>query len=322
VTEAGAAQTPCLIAAAPSLAPSSLGRELPRLRAAGIDVVLVTVASLEDTGQAMLRTAQWRRAITGCGPGASLCTRAGQLADTTGGPLGIVFHFQGTEPLQGSVDLLETFGALGLRVLQLTYNYRTMAGDGCCEPADSGLSEYGGRLVDAAVRHGITLDISHAGHRTSLDMIDKAGVPVVASHSNARAVCESPRNLTDDVIRAVASSGGVIGLNAFRAFVSGRPDPTIDDLVRHARYIADLTGPEHVGLGWDFAAETEEEYEFYGYDERYYPRPPWTWPDGLAWLEDTPNIFPALRAAGFSEPEIDGIRGGNFVRAFGRTWPG
>lgn len=314
--------SPCLIAAVPSLRPASLKRELPMLVAAGIDAVLVTVASLEDTAQALLSTAQWRRVITDSDGAACLCTRPDQLAGTVSGPLGVVFHFQGTEPLHGSVDLLEAFGALGLRVMQLTYNYRTLAGDGCCEPVDSGLSEYGARLVEAAVRHGISLDVSHASHRTSLDIIDKAGSPVIASHANARAVCDSPRNLKDDVIKAIASSGGVIGLCAFRAFVSGRPGPTIDDLARHARYIADLTGPQHVGLGWDFADESEEDYEFYGYDERYYPRPPWTWPTGLTWLGDTPNIDPALRKAGFSDAEISGIRGGNFLRVFSRTWHG
>ncbi len=313
--------SPCLIAAAPWLQPASLGKDLPGLRGAGIDAVLVTVASLEDTGQALLRTAQWRRAITGAGEQASLWTSPAQLAGAARGPLGVVLHFQGTEPLRGSVDLLDAFAGLGLRVMQMTYNYRTMAGDGCCEPADSGLSAYGARLAEAAVRLGVTLDVSHAGNRTSLDIIGKAGAPVIASHANARAVCDSPRNLSDDVIKGIAASGGVIGLCAFRTFVSDRPHPTIDDLVSHARYIADLTGPEHIGLGWDFADESEEEYDFYGYDERYYPRPPWTWPAGLGWFQDTPNIIPALRTAGFSDQEIDGIIGGNFLRAFGQTWP-
>jgi membrane dipeptidase len=310
----------CLIAAAPWLQPASLRKELPELRASGIDAVLVTVASLEDTGPALLRTAQWRRAIADAGENASHWTSPAQLAGAAGGPLGVVFHFQGTEPLHGSVDLLDAFASLGLRVMQLTYNYRTMAGDGCCEPADSGLSAYGARLAEAAVRLGVTLDVSHAGNRTSLDIIGRAGAPVIASHANARAVCDSPRNLSDDVIRGIASSGGVIGLCAFRTFVSDDPHPTIDDLVGHARYIADLTGPAHVGLGWDFAAESEEDYEFYGYDERYYPRPPWTWPTGLSWFQDTPNIVPALRKGGFSDQEIDGICGGNFLRAFSRTW--
>jgi microsomal dipeptidase-like Zn-dependent dipeptidase len=120
-----------------------------------------------------------------------------------------------------------------------------------------GLSTYGTRLVEAAVTHGISLDVSHASQRTSLDIVDKARSPVIASHANARAVCDSPRNLKDDVIK----------------------------LLQH-------------------------------------PRPPWTWLTGLSWLQDTPNIGPALRKAGFSDEEISGIRGGNFLRVFSKTWHG
>lgn len=119
--------------------------------------------------------------IAECNGDACLSTRPDQVAGTARGPLGVVFQFQGTEPLRGSVDLLGAFGTLGLRVMQLTYNYRTLAGDGCCEPADSGLSTYGTRLVEAAVTHGISLDVSHASQRTSLDIIDKARSPVIVT---------------------------------------------------------------------------------------------------------------------------------------------
>jgi membrane dipeptidase len=204
----GTGSSPCLIAAAPSLSPASFGGELPGLRRAGIDAVLVTVASLEETGQALMHTAQWRRALDVAGGAAHLCTTPAQLAAAAGGPLGVVFQFQGTEPLNGSVDLLEAFAQLGLRVMQPTYNYRTRAGDGCCEPADAGLSGYGARLVEAAVRHGVCLDISHGGMRTSLDVIAAAGVPVIASHVNARAVCDSPRRLTASAAGTSCGSSG------------------------------------------------------------------------------------------------------------------
>jgi membrane dipeptidase len=120
--------------------------------------------------------------------------------------------------------LLESYAALGLRVAQLTYNYRNHLADGCLEPADSGLSEAGRAAVRRLNTLRIVPDISHTGAASSLEIIQLSGQPVIASHSNTRAECDAPRNLTDDLIRAVAATGGVIGLCAFPAFVSpGQP---------------------------------------------------------------------------------------------------
>lgn len=310
----------CVVATV-NCGPVSLRRDLEAVREGGIHSFFVTVAALEDTAQAMLLLSQWRRTLADPSLPARLCTSVSELQRAKAESVaGVVFHFQGTEPLHGSVDLLEPFANLGLRVLQLTYNYRTHAGDGCFEPEDAGLSLYGRRLVDEACRRRIALDITHAGTRTSLDILERSALPVLATHANARALCDSPRNLTDEVIKAAAASGGVIGLCAFRAFVAADPEPTIDDLVRHAAHIAELVGPQHVGLGWDFAESSEEDFEFWGYDERYYPRPPWTWPHGLQSVADTGNIVPALSRAGFSATEIAGVMGGNFLRALTTIW--
>jgi len=140
------------------------------------------------------------------------------------------------------------------------------------------------------------------------------------SHANARTVCEHPRNLPDEVIKAVAASGGVIGLCAFPSFVSAGPKPALNQLIDHAVHIASLVGAKHVGLGLDFADEGEEEYDFYGYDEAYYPRPPWAWPRGIEWLHQSSDISPALQARGFSPDEATGIMGMNFLRVLTTIW--
>ena len=204
--------------------------------------------------------------------------------------------------------------------MQPTYNYRGLAGDGCCEPEDGGLSRFGRTLIGAMNQHRIAVDIAHAGIRTSLDAIGCSTRPVIASHANARAVCDHPRNLPDEVIKAVAASGGVIGLCAFPSFVSAGRSPALDQLIDHAVHIAGLVGAGHVGLGLDFADEGEEEYDFYGYDERYYPRPPWVWPRGIEWLHQCRGISPALQARGFSADEAAGIMGMNFLRVLTAIW--
>ena len=311
----------CLVAAAPSVTPWPLRRERAALRQGGVDAVFATVASLEDTGQAVTRVAQWLRAGEDPGIPARVAASAAEIRGAkAAGDTAVVLHFQGSEPLRGGAELAGAFARLGVRVIQPTCNYRGAAGDGCCEPENAGLSSFGKALVTAMNQHRVAVDIAHAGVRTSLEAIEASTRPVIASHANARAVCEHPRNLPDEVIKAVAASGGVIGLCAFASLVSAGPQPALDQLIDHAVHIASLAGAGHAGLGLDFADEGEEEYDFYGYDERYYPRPPWVWPRGIEWLHQCSDISPALQARGFAPDEAAGIMGMNFMHALTTIW--
>ena len=311
----------CLVAAAPSVTPWPLRRERAALRQGGVDAVFATVASLEDTGQAVTRVAQWLRAGEDPGIPARVAASAAEIRGAkAAGDTAVVLHFQGSEPLRGGAELAGAFARLGVRVIQPACNYRGAAGDGCCEPENAGLSSFGKALVTAMNQHRVAVDIAHAGVRTSLEAIEASTRPVIASHANARAVCEHPRNLPDEVIKAVAASGGVIGLCAFPSLVSAGPQPALDQLIDHAVHIASLVGAGHVGLGLDFADEGEEEYDFYGYDERYYPRPPWVWPRGIEWLHQCSDISPALQARGFAPDEAAGIMGMNFMHALTTIW--
>jgi membrane dipeptidase len=207
-----------------------------------------------------------------------------------------------------------------VRVIQLTYNYAELAGDGCLEERNAGLTVFGRKIVRRMQDLGVTADLAHAGERTCLEALSLAQQPMIVSHGNARAICDSPRNYSDHVIRAVAATGGVIGLCAYPAFVSSDPVPTLDQLIDHAVHISALAGAQHVGLGLDFADEDEHDYDYFGYDERYYPRPPWTWPVGISWWDDAANTAPALRRRGFTDEDVTGIMGENFMRVFEQTW--
>jgi membrane dipeptidase len=212
---------------------------------------------------------------------------------------------------------------VGLRVMQLTYNARNRLGDGCFEPTDAGLSKFGRKVIRRMEDLGIGMDVSHAGIRTALEATEAATRPVVITHANARTLLDTPRNATDDMIRAVAASGGVIGVCAAPFFLTqGGKGATLNMLIDHAAYMADLVGPEHVGLGFDFADEDEDDFIYYGYDERYIPRPPWIWPTGIAGHAEGGNVAPALRSRGFTEADITGILGGNFLRVFANIWGG
>ncbi|HEY7048944.1 MAG TPA: membrane dipeptidase [Jatrophihabitantaceae bacterium] len=312
-----------LDAASPNLTPRRLGHELPRIHKGGLNTILSTVAVLEPPTTALAAIAEWWRVDADAGRPVRVATSTGQIRDAVAqDELAVVLHFQGTAPLGDNLDLIAAYQRLGLRVMQLTYNHAGLVGDGCLEDRDAGLTQFGRRVLAEMQRVGVTVDLSHVGDRTCSDALAATSGPIIASHSNARAVCDSPRNLLDEHIRAIADSGGVIGLNAFPAFVSTDPVPTLDQLIDHAVYIAELVGAAHVGLGFDYADEDEDDYDYYGYDERYYPRPPWNWPTGIASWNDCAGLEDAFSRRGFSQLEIGGILGENFLRAFDRTWRG
>jgi membrane dipeptidase len=313
-----------LDAAAPLMEPRRLGVRLQDVRAGGVDAVLATAGAIEDFRTTMEVVARWleidrlhKERVRIARTVADI--RAAKASDETA----IVLHFQGADPIEDELDFLNVFHASGLRVMQLTYNSRNRLGDGCFEPSDAGLSKFGRKVIGRMEELGIVVDLAHAGVRTTLEAAEAAMRPIVITHANARTLLDTPRNATDAMIRAVAASGGVVGVCAAPFFLmKGGRAATLDMLVDHASYIAELVGPAHVGLGFDFADEDEDDFVYFGYDERYIPRPPWIWPTGIAGHAEASNIAPALRARGFTEGDIVGILGENFLRVFGAIWGG
>jgi membrane dipeptidase len=309
-----------LDAAVPEVTPRYVREQLPRLRAGGLDVVLSTVSSLEPPAAAVAAMGAWWEVHHDAAVPVRVCVSVSEIrAAAAAGELAVVLHFQGAEPLGGQLSMLDAYAHLGLRVMQVSYNAAGALADGCLAERDAGLTELGRKAVRRMESLGIAVDVSHAGDRACRDVLAIASRPVIASHANARALCDSPRNLHDDVIDMIGASGGMVGVCAFPAFVAAS-DPTLDRLIDHVVHIAERIGIDRVGLGLDFADEDEADYEYYGYDERYYPRPPWVWPTGIAWWEDTANIPAALRARGLSDAEVAGVMGENFLRVLDGLW--
>lgn len=286
-------------------------------------MLLTTAGAIEDFRTTMEGVAKWLEIERSQQHAIRIARSAADIrAAKARGQTAVVLHFQGADPIEDELNFLNVFERVGLRVMQLTYNSRNRLGDGCFESTDSGLSNFGRRVIRRMEELRIAVDLSHAGVRTALEAVDTATRPVIVTHANARALLDTPRNVPDDVLRAVADSGGVIGVCAAPFFLAhGRP-ATIDMLIDHAAYIADLVGPQHVGLGLDFADEDEDDFVYFGYEERYIPRPPWIWPTGITGHAQAGNIAPALKARGFGAPEIEGILGENFLRCFGAIWAG
>ena len=137
------------------------------------------------------------------------------------------------------------FFDLGVRQIQLTYNWRNLVGDGCLERTGAGLSYFGVELVERMNELGIAVDVSHSGHRTSMDAIEASSKPILFSHTNCKAIYDHPRNKSDEAIKALAKKGGVMGMTLLSWFISENSPSTFDDLLEHfeSRHSTGRTGP-------------------------------------------------------------------------------
>ena len=164
--------------------------------------------------------------------------------------IALILGFEGADPLGRNVELVRTFNRLGLRVLSLTWNRANLYAQGLAEDTQSGLTSLGVELLSLMDEVGIVLDLTHLSPSSFWSALKSFKGPLMASHSNAIAVCSHPRNLTDDQIRTVAERGGLIGLNLVPRFVGG--DDLLEGVVRHADYIRNLVGLQCLALGPDF----------------------------------------------------------------------
>jgi membrane dipeptidase len=167
------------------------------------------------------------------------------------GKLAVVFCFEGGMPLGNDLSSLGTFYRLGVRCIGLTANLRNQLADGISDRAQGGLSSLGAECVKEMNRQGIVIDVSHLSDAGALDVLDLSHDPVIASHSNAAALCDHPRNLKDDLIRAISQGGGVVGVHALSDFISKSARAKLEDLLNHIDHIIMLAGVDHVGIGPD-----------------------------------------------------------------------
>ena len=208
-----------------------------------------------------------------------------------------VFSIEGGEILQGSLERFAEFDAAArVRMIALTWNFENEIGHPAKNGPEGGLKPFGLSLVREMNRKGVLCDVSHLNEAGFWDVIEHSTLPPVASHSNARALCEHTRNLTEAQIRAVIEKKGYIGVNFYSAFLASGCAATLEDVYRHVDAILQLGGEDVVGFGSDFD----------GID---------AWPEGLANPADFPALLDFLAARGGYAPEVlEKIAGGNLFR--------
>lgn len=298
-----------------------------RVLKTGYDAVNWTVSAHSDsteTALSKIATFYWLR--DAMPDQVVIVTSASDLeAPEHQGKLKIVMGFQGTDPLGHHFHYVSIFHALGVRIMQLTYNEGNRVGAGCLEPDNRGLSHFGLQVVRELNRLRMLIDLSHVGVRSSLDAIAESAHPVVFSHSNARSVRENARNLTDEQIKACAERGGVIGLATFADFVGDthRGQPTLDQYLDHISYVADLVGVDHVGVGTDIMEATGPKGVWWNANtKRRYPEVCGAMDEhmhgisGFEHWDDFGNATDGLLRRGFSEADVRKIIGGNFLRVY------
>ncbi|MFH2109972.1 MAG: dipeptidase [Candidatus Bathyarchaeota archaeon] len=282
---------------------SSMGHvDVPRLLEGGVTCQVFAISGERSrTPSHSLRTALemidrfYRECEANSGAMVPVTTHDEIVQAKRAGKVAAMLSIEGADVLEGSVDVLRVFHRLGVRMVGLVHSIRNELADGVADRrTGGGLSELGAQAVDELNRLGMIVDVSHLNDEGFRDALELSSDPVVASHSNARAVCDHPRNMTDDMISALAEKGGVMGMNFAPGFVHSKR-ATLAGVVDHIDHIVELVGPGHVGLGSDFDGIPST-------------------PEGLEDVTRMPGLTAELVKRGYGEDDVRNILGGNHLR--------
>ncbi|NMA87240.1 MAG: membrane dipeptidase [Tissierellia bacterium] len=224
--------------------------------------------------------------------------------------LAVIIGMEGLSGIGDNVDLINTLYLLGVRHVSLTWNEENPLATGVKGNTNRGLSKKGIEAVQLMEKLGIIVDTAHANDKTFWDIYENTTGPIINSHSNARALCNVPRNITDDQIKAIAERGGLIGLNTFNEFVHIDKDKRdINNLANHLDYLVELVGIDHVGFGFDFFDYLEEDsMESFVEDKKTLSA------KGIETIVKVPELIDILYNRGYSKEDIDKISYRNFYR--------
>ena len=295
--------------------PTTFGEaEFRRLRESGITVFHPAVdPNQRDAAIAVQRWLEgWNRLLEAHPRYFARVESARDLeAAKAAGRIGLLLGFQNSDHFARVADV-ERFRGLGQRVSQLTYDRRNAIGSGCREAEDRGLTAFGAEVVTAMNRVGMAVDVSHCGERTTLDAFAASRRPVLVTHSNCQALVPGhPRCKSDEVLRAMAHQGGVIGITAVSAYVR-QPVATVEDFLDHFEHVARVAGVDHVGLGSDVDVDAR--------DRRTGRVRPAYAIRGLDHARRTFEIVEGLLRRGWREDHVELVLAGNFRRALGEIW--
>jgi len=249
-----------------------------------------------------------------------LCSTFSQvLAAWHAGQMALTFDIEGMGALNGDVSMVELYYRLGVRQMLIAYNLNNDAGGGCHDE-DKGLTDFGRAVVREMNRVGMVVDCAHSGIKSGLEAMKLSTKPCIFSHANARALRNHERNITDEQIKAVAATGGVVGVNGLNLFL-GDGGAKVESMVAHIDHMAKLVGAEHVGIGLDYDPSTGPALDD-AISAKYWPAR--QYPSSIKEDYLSPSVLPQLseqlRSLGYKESSIRAIMSGNFMRVASQVW--
>lgn len=247
--------------------------------------------------------------------------------------VGLIYGFQESSPIGEDLDRIDLFQRLGVRVIQLTHNRRNLVGDGCMEPGNAGLSDFGRAVIARLNEKRVVVDLAHGGQRTTREAIAASKAPVLISHAGCRALADLPRNVADAELEAMADKGGVIGI-VFWPYLNRTRQPMAADVIAHIEHAIAVCGEDHVGLGTDATVSPMPRTPEFERQNREYIEQ--LIADGIFEQGRSPDLhlfIPDLNHArrfetlafklsqrGHSDARIAKVLGGNFARVMGEVW--
>lgn len=310
--------------------------QLENVRASGMTAINLTVGKPGSLAETVKEIGFWLDQIARHPDYLTLVRHHADIARAKReGKLGVIFGFQGMGMIGTDLGLIDAFAAMSVKIMQLTYNDRNALGAGSSLPESEGLTDLGREAVARMNSLGVLVDVGHANPSTAIQAAQASSRPITISHTGARAVFDSQRNLPDTAFRAVADRGGVVGLYLM-PFLGRDPVAASRALFRrHLRHALDTCGEDHVGIGsdqsitpvdispayMDIVRQTAEARQKAGIGAPGEADSPVTVPD-LNAPRRLEMIAADLNAAGYPDRVVEKVIGGNFDRLFREVWPG
>src|SRR5579863_2633359 len=279
--------------------------DIPRMKEGGLNAIFFSIwCNANMTGAPATKRAfdlidETKAQVTKHPQDLALATTAEEVRRAHAqGKIAALMGVEGGHMINNDLNVLRRFAALGVRYMTLTHtNDLDWAGSSGDDAKHIGLSPFGKDVVLEMNKLGVMVDISHVSDKTFWDALEVSRAPMIASHSSCRAICNAPRNMTDDMIKALAAKGGVIQINYHCNYLNTRKPPhaTIDDVVAHIDHIRRIAGIDAIGIGSDFDGIECA-------------------PVGLDDVSKFPNLTRALLEKGYSAGDIRKIYGANLLR--------